>query len=231
MNLARRSYSPELLDADDIPFEDIALNMRELNTINSLLGGHAITLRGFKTLLAGSKHVHVAEIGCGGGDNLAAIARWCAKTGVELHCTGIDLKPECIEVAAANHALPGDSEWIASDYRAVKFATKPDIIFSSLFCHHFTDEELVGQLRWMSYNCTRGFFINDLHRHNLARLSIKWLTRLFSSSYLVKNDAPLSVARGFRKAEWQALLQKAGIRANVKWQWAFRHLIVYRHEQ
>lgn len=231
MNLARRSYDPELLDAEGIPFEDIALNMRELNTINSLLGGHAITLHGFRTLLGASRQVRVAEIGCGGGDNLAAIARWCSRKGVQLYCTGVDLKRECIEVAAANPALPLNAEWIASDYHTVTFTTKPDILFSSLFCHHFTDDELVKQLRWMRDNCTRGFFINDLHRNNLARISIQWLTRLFSSSYLVKNDAPLSVARGFTKAEWLALLKKAGVRATVRWKWAFRYLIVYSHEQ
>jgi len=46
-----RSYKKELLDNDAIPFEDIRINMRELNTINTWLGGHAITLAGFKKIL------------------------------------------------------------------------------------------------------------------------------------------------------------------------------------
>ena len=103
---------------------------------------------------------------------------------------------------------------------------KPDIIFSSLFCHHFTDDELIFQLRWMKENAQTGFFINDLQRHFLAYYSIKILTRFFSTSYLVKNDAPLSVLRGFSKIELLQLLQKAAIKGfEVKWKWAFRWMV------
>jgi hypothetical protein len=53
------------------------------------------------------------------------------------------------------------------------------------------------------------------------------LTALFSKSYLVKNDAPLSVKRGFKKSELISLLKKAGFTDySVKWSWAFRYKIV-----
>jgi hypothetical protein len=78
----------------------------------------------------------------------------------------------------------------------------------------------------MQQNSQLGFFINDLHRHWMAYYSIKLLTRLFSKSYLVKNDAPLSVHRGFKKKEWNAIFTEAGIRNfSCKWRWAFRWLI------
>jgi hypothetical protein len=83
-------------------------------------------------------------------------------------------------------------------------------------------------LQWMKNNATAGFFINDLHRNSMAYYSIKLLTKFFSKSYLVKNDAPLSVARGFTKKEWRRILHDAGIpNAVVQWKWAFRHLITY----
>ena len=84
------------------------------------------------------------------------------------------------------------------------------------------------QLRWMQQNSEIGFFINDLQRNWFAYHSIKLITKIFSSSYLVKNDAPLSVARGFHKSEWEQLLQEAGIKNySVEWKWAFRYLISY----
>jgi hypothetical protein len=50
---------------------------------------------------------------------------------------------------------------------------------------------------------------------------------LFSKSYLVKNDAPLSVLRGFSRNEWKILMEKAGIKNyKIKWKWAFRWLIL-----
>jgi 2-polyprenyl-3-methyl-5-hydroxy-6-metoxy-1,4-benzoquinol methylase len=227
INLSTRSKKKELLDEEDIPFDDIKQNMQELNAVNTLLGGHAISLQGIKAILGKKSGATViCEIGCGGGDNLQVIARWCKKKNIPAKFTGIDIKPECI--AFAKQQNPGlDATWITSDFKLAALDPPPDIIFSSLFCHHFPDEELVNMFRWMWDRCDKGFFINDLHRHPVAYYSIRWLTRLFSRSYLVKHDAPLSVARAFRKKELQALLQKAGIgNYSVRWKWAFRYLVV-----
>jgi len=230
MNLALRSYKPELLDGDNIPFHDIEQNLRELDTINRWLGGHRITIKGLQQLLHGRTYIHICEIGCGGGDNLAALLQWCRRKKIAVTFTGIDIKPSCIAYAEQNPALQSNTRWVINDYRRVTFTDKPDIIFSSLFCHHFTDADLVAQLQWMQQNAATGFFINDLHRHWLAYHSIRLLTGLFSRSYLVKNDAPLSVARGFKKQEWQQLLAQAGLPpASVRWQWAFRYLVTFKH--
>ena len=229
MNFSIRSYQKELLDRDDIPFEDIRQNMQELNFINTWLGGHAITTEAFKMLCGNKKQISVCEIGCGGGDNLLAIEKWCNKNGINVQLTGIDMKPECIIFAEGRTAFSSPVKWITSDYHKVSFPTKPDIIFSSLFCHHFTDEELIFQLQWMNENAQAGFFINDLQRHFLAYYSIKILSRVFSKSYLVKNDAPLSVLRGFTKNELQHLLEQAAIKGfEVKWKWAFRWVVTGR---
>ena len=233
MRMPGRSYQKELLDADNIPFSDILLNMQELNAINTLLGGHSITCKGIEYFLKNETHnkvLNIAEIGCGGGDNLAAISQFLKKRGQEYTLTGIDIKKECIEYARQN--CTQDVNWICSDYRDVTWQDeKPDLIFSSLFCHHFTDEQLIEQLLWLKANSTMGFFINDLQRHFLAYYSIKYLTKAFSKSYLVKNDAPLSVMRGFIKDDWVQLLKAAGIKNyTIKWQWAFRYLICVDNE-
>lgn len=230
MSLSQRSYEKELLDKDSIPFADIRQNMKELDFINKWLGGHEITLDGFRQVLGRQKQISVCEIGCGGGDNLLAIYTWCKKRGIELNITGIDIKSECIEFAKRRTGFPASVQWLVSDYKEAKFRTKPDIIFSSLFCHHFTNEQLIYQLRWMKENCTQGFFVNDLHRHILAYYSIKLLTAIFSSSYLVKNDAPLSVARGFTRQELYRLCVEAGAHnVTISWKWAFRYLITFLH--
>jgi len=226
LNFSARAYKKELLDGENISATDIRQNMRELNFINTWLGGHAITIAGFRQILQNRKKVSVCEMGCGGGDNLLAIYHWCSKNGIEVQLTGIDYNKDCIAVAAAQ--LPvAVTRLVTADYKKVVFGDqKPDIIFSSLFCHHFTNEELLYMLQWMRNNAGIGFFINDLHRHFLAFYSIKILTRLFSKSYLVKNDAPLSVQRGFVRREWMELLERSGISSfRVKWKWAFRWLI------
>lgn len=233
INLSARSLKKELLDSDNIPFADIKRNMHELNAVNTLLGGHFISIRGIRDLLP--EHTNepliICEVGCGGGDNLSAISKWCTKNNIDAHFIGIDIKKECIDFAKQQYP-DLNATWLVRDYKDVTFINKPAIIFSSLFCHHFTNDEIISMLPWMQQNSQKGFFINDLHRNTLAYFSIKWLTRLFSHSYLVKNDAPLSVARSFKKNDWILLLDKAGIREyTIQWKWAFRYLVVYKKNE
>ena len=225
----QRSDKKELLDGLNIPFEDIKRNMQELDTINTLLGGHKITIAGIKKIIekASLKNkISIVEIGCGGGDNLRAIKKWAFKNKIEVALTGIDINEECIAYARSA-SKNSDIKFLHSDFKEVKFDSKPHIIFSSLFCHHFSDDELVQMLQWQKNNAQAGFFINDLHRHSLAYYSIKITTHLLSKSYLVKNDAPLSVQRGFVKKEWQNIFNQAGIKnIEIEWKWAFRWLII-----
>ncbi|MGZ5255268.1 MAG: methyltransferase domain-containing protein, partial [Flavitalea sp.] len=99
MDFTIRSDKKELLDRNDIPASDIRRNMAELDMINTYLGGHKISVDGVKLLIGDKKSIHICEIGCGGGDNLHAIAKWCWKNNIEVSLTGIDLNPFCIEVA------------------------------------------------------------------------------------------------------------------------------------
>ena len=225
-----RSSKKELLDGDDIPFAEIVENMRELNVINSKLGGHKITLQGFSKLYGERKEISVCEIGCGGGDNLAIIESYCKKNKIEVKLTGVDINKECIDFARKQNSS-SDINFIHADYEKAILNTKPDILFSSLFCHHFSDEKLVKMLLWMNANCKIGFFINDLHRHPLAWFSIKYITRFFSKSRLVKNDAPLSVLRAFKKKEWINLFEKSHLKDySINWKWAFRFLIICKKQ-
>ena len=210
---------------------DIKRNMQELNFINTWLGGHDISIDGVKSLIGGKKMISVCEIGCGGGDNLKAIYSWATKIGMTVDITGIDIKQECIDFAKENCAELPHANWICSDYSHIVLPNKPDIIFSSLFCHHFNNQGVIQIFQWMQKNSRLGFFINDLQRHPLAYHSIRLLTALFSRSYMVKNDAPLSVLRGFSKSELESIIktafgEPATITFEIHWKWAFRWLLI-----
>lgn len=206
--------------------------MQELDVINKRLGGHRITLAGLKALvqrMPEGEMLEVVEIGCGGGDNLRVIKDWCTSQGRVVHLTGVDINRECILYAEGRTENAG-IHFIHSDYRTAPLSSQPHVVCSSLFCHHFTDPELVHMLQWMKAHSRIGFFINDLHRHPLAFYSIKFLTTLFSRSRLVKHDAPLSVKRGFIRREWNALAKAAELTTySCRWHWAFRWLVSYRN--
>jgi 2-polyprenyl-3-methyl-5-hydroxy-6-metoxy-1,4-benzoquinol methylase len=229
-----RSYQKELLDMPGIPFPAIERNMQELDYINQKLGGHAITIKGLEDVLQNhnskNKQILVVEIGCGGGDNLRVIRNWAKAKGCDIKLLGIDINEECIQYARSRKENLG-IEFVVSDYNDHVFKEQPAVIFSSLFCHHFSDNDLIKMLNWMKMHSTIGFFINDLHRHRLAYYSIMTLTKMFSKSYLVKNDAPLSVLRGFKKKEWESILTAAGItKYSLQWKWAFRWLLIVPNE-
>lgn len=218
----QKSYQKELLDADSIPKEDLYRNLYELKVINTYLGGHEVVRAG---LCHFKDFSQVVELGSGGGDNLNALQKISAPSTL---FTGIDLKEDCTNYAKKHYP---SIDFITADYRVFPTDKKPDVIFNSLFCHHFNEDALVEMLKFMYTNSTKGFFIADLHRHPLAYYSIRLLTSIFSKSYLVKNDAPLSVKRGFTRKEWESLLGKAGIKSfKIHWKWAFRHLIVVKKE-
>lgn len=240
-DFSKRSYQKELLDGISIPFEDIKQNMKELDFINTYLGGHQITIKGIRSFIcnrvshpkrvADPQAFVICEIGCGGGDNLRVIKKYCEKNKIIVHLIGIDINPYCISYAKSRKENAG-IKFITSDYHKHIFDEKPAVIFSSLFCHHFTNEELVQQFNWMKEHAQLGFFINDLQRHWLAYTSIKLLTGLFSKSYLVKNDAALSVLRGFSKKDLLMINNQLSIlNFQLKWCWAFRWLLIFKHDR
>ena len=218
---------------DDLTLANDALrqNLDELETINTWLGGYAPVLNALQRLKSrfpAGRPLRVADLGSGGGDTLRHVARWARKNGVTVELTGIDANQFMLEYATAKSREYPEISYRQFDIFSPEFQAQPyDVLTCSLFCHHFTDDELVLLLRQWHRQAGVAVVINDLHRHWLAYHSIKWLTRLLGGSYLVRHDAPLSVARAFRRPDWQALLARAGItNYELRWRWAFRWQVV-----
>jgi 2-polyprenyl-3-methyl-5-hydroxy-6-metoxy-1,4-benzoquinol methylase len=217
-----RSQKKELLDGD-VSQQDLVRNLKELHSINTWLGGYNISTKALSRLDLHNKTL--VDIGSGGGDMLEFIRLWSENRGVKMNLYGVDLKEDCINYAHSH--LPKILTFIRDDYRNVeKHIDHIDYLHACLFTHHLSDEQIVGLIRFaLKRNIT--LIINDLERNALAYYAIKLITTLFSKSHLVRNDAPLSVLRGFKKKEWLAYLEEAGAtRFSVKWKWAFRHQIV-----
>lgn len=221
-----RSNRKELLDQEEIPAEDLYQNLRELDFINQWLGGYAVSFTALKKIIRPGKSYKLVDIGCGGGDTLKRISNWAKRSKLQLELFGIDIKPVCISYAKSN-VRDEQVRLICDDYRNFfDHVPEADIIHACLFCHHLSENDLVQLIRFALKNKSI-LIINDLERNPLAYYSIQWLTRLFSKSYLVKNDAPLSVLRGFRKKEWKSIIEQAGAaRYSVSNRWAFRHEVI-----
>ncbi|MEQ8242462.1 methyltransferase domain-containing protein [Fulvivirga sp.] len=230
-DFSQRSSEIELMDDLESSGEVIALTLKELETINKWLGGNFVTIDGISQLIKNKTgKITVADLGCGGGDMLKLIARWGRKIKVDFDLKGIDANPNIIEFARENCKGYPEISFECININDEAFTNKAyDIITATLFTHHFTNEELKAQLFSFSKQSKIGVVINDLHRHWFAYYSIKWLTKLFSKSEMVRNDAAVSVMRSFRKKELRSLLKEGGLNNySLKWMWAFRWQLVIK---
>jgi SAM-dependent methyltransferase len=231
-NLHTRSYQAELIDDLNLSNQALAQNLRELATINKWLGGNSLTVSGLKAIFASNPQAsyHIADLGCGGGDMLKMMAKYCQKKHINAKFTGFDANQFMVDYASTVCQHLPNVALEKEDVFSESFANKTfDIACLTLFCHHFTEDQLVQLFATLKQNCRQGFVVNDLHRHPLAYYAIWLLTSLFSKSYLVKNDARLSVWRGFARAELAHILAKAGLgNYRLRWRWAFRwELVVF----
>lgn len=218
MSLAARATAPELMDGADVPLDDFAAILADLARVNGLMLGHRPTLRWLARAAPADGRFTLVDVGSGHGDMLRAIAaRFPAARLV-----GVDLNPRSAPAARAATPPALAIEYLTGDAATVA-PPDPDFIVSSLVAHHMTELELLGFLRWQEATAKRGWFVNDLHRHWLARdgfSAIAWALRLHP---VVRHDGRLSVARAFRRADWERLLALAGVRdAAIRWWMPFR---------
>ena len=229
MQFTFRSKEKEYLDNNIIAAGDLYQTLTELNVINTYLGGYKASLQGLSDILKIKQPIRtILDIGFGGGDSIKLFSKFALKNQLKLFFYGVDLKSDCIKYASDNLSALPNKKLICDDYRNItaELLGQIDIIHCSLFLHHLTDDEIIDLLKFCkAHNCI--LLANDLHRNPLAYYSIKFLTTLFSKSWMVKNDACLSVRRAFKKTELESMLQKAGYTDySVKWSWAFRYIVI-----
>jgi SAM-dependent methyltransferase len=230
IDLSVRSTLPEKMDAPDVLQHETRQALRELEVVNELLGGYNVILHALEKLDWPAREVTIMDMGCGGGDILRAIAIWAGKQNHKVRLIGIDWNPVMTDYATEqSKQYENISFRTLSVFDDALLSERADITMSSLFCHHFDKKELVDLISRMYSLANYAVIINDLHRHWFAYHSIKWLTAAFSKTYLVKYDAPLSVARSFTRKDWKEILSEAGI-ANytLRWKWAWRWELIIK---
>lgn len=230
----KRSNQAELMDDLTLANDALRKNLDELELINKYLGGNNVVIEALeklriKKIITPEKTIKIADLGCGGGDTLRAIATWASKKSMSVKLIGIDANQFMLDYASEKaKEKKADIAFEKIDIFSKDFEKEVyDITICSLFCHHFTDEELVNLFTQIKKQTKNIFIINDLHRHWFAYYSIKYITKALNGSYLVQNDAPLSVLRAFTRSELEKLLLLSDIKDyELHWRWAFRYQLI-----
>ncbi len=233
VSFSTRSEALEIMDDLSFHEEVIFQTLRELDSINQWLGGNSVTLNALEQLwskISENQTIAIADLGCGSGEMLRLIARKALKEKRTVQLTGIDANPHVVTYAQKQSIGFDNLKFEELNIFNEQFQSRSfDILIATLFLHHFSDDELVNIFQSMKRQAKHGIIVNDIHRHPFAYYSIKWLTRLFSKSSMVKFDAPLSVLRAFKAHELRSILKKAEIESyQLRWKWAFRwQLVIY----
>jgi SAM-dependent methyltransferase len=207
--LALRSREEEQMDAAELDPGEYEKVLRDLSRINRWTLAARPTLNFLKRALAGRTSLSVLDIGFGSGDMLLEIWRMATKRGFTAQLIGVDINPKSAPVARAMTPAGVGIEFRTGDYRAIQ--GRFDFIVSNLVAHHMSDLELLDFIRFMEERAEKGWIINDLHRHAFAYHGYPLLARLLGVHRIVREDGHLSIARSFRRSDWQEILARAGV--------------------
>jgi len=210
MSLAVRERREEQMDDAALDPAVYAEVIGDLARLNRLLLTYRPTIAFIGRALRGEGSFRLLDVGFGHGDMLRAVARWAGRRGVECELVGVDLNPR-----SAAAAVPATPSGLPIEYRTGDYAELAgggwDFVISSSVTHHMSDEQIHAFLRYMESEARLGWYVNDIHRHWLAYWGYPPLALALRMHRMVREDGRLSIARGFRAAEWRALLEEAGI--------------------
>lgn len=227
----RLSGVEEKIDDFNLKGAELIKNLEEIEGYNKMLGGHDALLEALnKTIFTFSKEKEytLLDTGCGGGDTMIKVAEVATKKGYTIKMKGFDANPFIVDYAQNRTKENGNIKIEVGDVFDNNFFSESyDFVSANIFLHHFSEEEIIRFIQQALSKTNQAIIICDLHRNPIAYYAFIAITILFGANHITRNDGKISILKGFRKIEWKAILEKAGVKNyEIKWKWAFRHQIV-----
>ncbi len=227
VNTSYRSTEDEIMDDLSMEGEMLRQTLDKLAQINQRLGGNQATINGLQTLLKTESKdavISIVDLGCGSGDMLRAVADFGRKNNFIFKLTGIDANEYTINYARKLSVNYPEISYIKMDILADEFSGIAfDIVITTLFLHHFTNQQIEDLLIPVVNKARIGVVVNDLHRSSAAYYLFKVIS-LFLKNPMVKKDGAVSVLRGFKKNDLISISKKLKDSVStIHWKWAFRY--------
>jgi len=193
-------------------YEEFRDCLRDLAKVNRAVLAYRPTLDWLEQFAGRiAEPLHIVDVGCGGGDMLRRIDSWARKRRIPVRLTGIDLNPYAAQAAREFTGSGSRIEWITCNAFQYQPPLPIDIVVSSLFTHHLSDDEIVRFLQWMERTAARGWFVNDLRRARTPYYLFKLLAQGMRWHRFVRHDGPVSILRSFAPEDWQRYVEDAGL--------------------
>jgi SAM-dependent methyltransferase len=201
LRFKRRVIEPEWLDATA---PDASRNsLADLIRLNRRWGGYS-SLRRLLSHVPTNEEFTVLDVGAASGD----MGREIRLLRPAARVVSLDYTP--------HHLDPAPAPKLVADAFRLPFAPASfDYVFSSLFLHHFTDEQVVALLAGFGNVARRGVLVVDLERRAIPYYFVPATRAVLGWDPITVHDAPISVAAGFRGEELRHLALRAGLRNPV----------------
>lgn len=211
--MKNRMICNEQLDDLELKGQPLELALHSLAWINKWLGNNRSVI---KAILAfyqkQDRPLRIIDLGCGGGDLIAAIAKSLQQHKIEFTITGIDGNENSLQFAQKKNSGFDHIDFMQADILHEDFQIPPcDILVSSHFIYHFSEEQLADFLRKNAPLISTAIIISELCRNRLAIFLFKFGSFLLPISKLAKEDGLLAIKRSFNRNEWLIVLKKAQI--------------------
>ena len=224
----KRSNAPEWMDDLSQPTSEVSRALADIKKVNRWLGGDRVSIHGLKPFLEGKQKtpLHVLDMGCGNGDFLRHLNRYCTRRHIPVTLTGWDRNQKSLECGQYLHGA-GDIRFECRDILSFPPLPKGEVVIvCNLFLHHFTDGQILEILKnWRDMGC-RAVVVNDLHRNPLAYYLFHVFGFIFRLSRMARHDGLVSILRGFTRRDLKRFNRELGREGSVRWMWAFRYLWV-----
>ena len=230
-----RSDQKELLDDFQGDCDGLATVLRDINRVNRILGGNAITIKAVFRLIGEypKKSYTILDMGCADGNMLRKLAKVARKRGIKLHLIGVDLNSDALALAREASLDFPEITYYDKDILSADFTDfRCDVVITTLTLHHFRNNEILDFAHKFTRLATIGVVINDLHRSAMAYYLFKGFSLIFIKTKVAKKDGLTSIRRAFLKSELMGLAEALPhVDHEIAWKWAFRYAWVMRIRQ
>jgi len=235
LNLENRSTQTEIMDDFMMEGELLQRSLDQLASINQWLGGNSVTVNGLEQLWKNTPKtqlITIVDLGCGNGDMLRVVAKLARKQGRTVKLIGIDANRFTVEYARKKSTSYPEISYILDAVPSTTFSNlQYDVLLSTLFFHHLTDEEITTCLTEITAKASMGVVINDLHRNEIAIFLFRLLT-LFIPNPMIRQDGITSIKKGFKRSDLNAFVKQLKLaNSKISWKWAFRYQWVINNQQ
>lgn len=224
----------ELLDDPRADPVAVANELRDIARFNALFGGTRAVVGELEPLFRDARGQGeswtLLDVGAGLGDISRAAARAAWRYGITLRLLGIERNRAAARLApAAESDVP--LTMVRADGGALPLNPRSvDVIVASQVLHHLPREVSVRWISTFDRLARRAVVLADLRRSRIAMAGV-WVASLgLAMSGLTRRDALVSVRRGYTRAEFQKMLEEAGIRAVARERPGFRIVAAWSPE-